>query len=114
MIRFEIDVPPSANHLYANVAGKGRIKTRKYRSWIKTAGWEAKAAVGTRKVEGAWALDISVNVHGNRDITNCIKAIEDLVVRLGLTADDRRNRDTHIALTKSIPRGRAVVVIEEA
>ncbi len=40
--RFTCPQPPSTNALYANVAGKGRVRTKAYKAWIERAGWEVK------------------------------------------------------------------------
>ena len=35
-------LPPSVNQLFANVAGKGRVRTGRYRAWAQVAGWQIK------------------------------------------------------------------------
>ena len=47
--------PPSANALYSNVRGKGRVKTRQYRDWI----WPSS--------EPGWGIK-TVPRHHSRDI----------------------------------------------
>lgn len=80
--------PPSLNNIYANVPGKGRVKSARYRTWQAAAGWDVKAAkVGL--VEGLVRLDLTVKKPRNRsDISNRVKAVEDLLVNMGVLIDD--------------------------
>lgn len=82
-------LPPSTNHLYLNVPGKGRVKTRAYDDWLFQAG-----LVLNRQIEGRLTgrVDILVSLedrHAGRDASNCIKPIEDLLVKSGVIEDDR-------------------------
>lgn len=83
--------PPSTNMLYRNVPGKGRRKTKRYMTWINAAGWSVKEQQPHR-VEGWVIVDITVNRPDNRkrDISNTIKAIEDLLVAHELIEDDSK------------------------
>jgi hypothetical protein len=36
-------MPPSVNTIYANVPGKGRVKSARYKTWLKAAGWDIAA-----------------------------------------------------------------------
>lgn len=114
MIQFEIDVPPSTNHLYANAPGKGRVKSLAYRRWLEAAGWEVKSQVQGRKLDAPWRLSVTAHIRSVRDISNIIKPVEDLVVRLKLAPDDRFCRKVEAIRDESIPSGRAIVTIEEA
>lgn len=80
-------LPPSANKLFAN-GPHGRHKTQFYKNWLETAGWEIKAQKPDR-VSGPYAIEISVGKTGKRrDLDNCIKALSDLAVGLGIVEDD--------------------------
>ena len=84
-----IPVPPSTNALYRNVAGKGRVRTERYVTWANAAGWLIQAQRPDR-VPGRICLDISVQrQRANSDISNRIKAVEDLLVALGVIDDDK-------------------------
>lgn len=81
-------VPPSANNLFANVAKRGRIKTAEYRAWLESAGWNLKTARTTK-----WAIPVNLSIvigklRSNADISNRIKACEDLLVLHGIIPDD--------------------------
>ena len=84
-------MPISTNALYANVPGKGRVKTKKYRAWIKAA----DAAYLIQKRVQKPVLDNFI-AHiilddGKRagDIDNRAKAVLDRLVSWGLIIDDR-------------------------
>lgn len=90
MISFTVSMPPTANNLFLNVRGKGRVKTPEYRAWIETNGWVIKTAMVTGKIAGPYALRVQVGKPDNRrrDISNLIKALEDLLVSTGAVRDD--------------------------
>jgi hypothetical protein len=91
LCRFTLTRPPSTNALYANVPGKGRVKTRRYREWITAAGWEMRAQgihpLGFGATNGRVRQVLIENV-GRVDVDN-IKAIPDLLTRMGLIIDDK-------------------------
>lgn len=90
MITLRLPAPPSANALFSNVPGKGRVKTAAYRSWLNVAGWDV---VQQRQspIKGEVALDILCEKRKGRrpDLGNMDKAIEDLLVKHALIEDDR-------------------------
>lgn len=66
----------------------GRFKTVAYKKWLTDAGWELKAQRPPR-VEGRYAMHLSFGaVRQRRDLSNCIKAVEDLIVAHGIVEDD--------------------------
>lgn len=81
--------PPSVNMLYRNVPGKGRRKTKRYMTWIRAADWSVLEQ-NPEPVKGWVIVDITVNRPDNRrrDISNTIKAVEDLLVTHELIEDD--------------------------
>lgn len=81
--------PPSLNNLYANVPGRGRVKTKRYRTWRAAAGWDVKA-VKAEKLCCPVMLDLTVKKpRGLRsDISNRVKAVEDLLVFMSILEDD--------------------------
>ena len=83
--------PPSLNNIYANVPGRGRVKSGRYKTWRSAAGWDIKAAIGPSFEAYACPvlLDLTVEKPRNRsDISNRIKAVEDLLTEMGVIADD--------------------------
>lgn len=96
MILLKLPVPPSSNHLFANIPGKGRVKTSAYRGWIKEAGW---ALQSQRHEEVAGPVKVSIAVRrtsGRADIDNRIKALLDLLVRHRVIGDDRMVEELYI------------------
>lgn len=85
----KLPAPPSVNMLYRNVSGKGRCKTKRYMTWINAAGWMIKEQ-RPDSIKGWIVLDITVNRPDarKRDISNTIKAVEDLLVEHRIIEDD--------------------------
>jgi len=82
-------MPPSTNNLYANVQGRGRVKTTKYRDWLMAAGLMLKRQ-GIQRMTGRVDIVISLeDRHPTRDASNCTKPVEDLLVQMGVLQDDR-------------------------
>jgi len=82
-------MPPSTNHLYFNVPGKGRVKTSAYDDWLHQAGILIRRQGIARMTQ---RVDIVISLedkHPRRDASNTIKPIEDLLVKLGVLPDDR-------------------------
>lgn len=94
--KLHLPLPPSVNEIYANVSGKGRVKTKRYQSWLRAAGNEAMTQPRFR-VEGAYILDITV-CRGNlrRDLDNCAKAVSDALVAWEYVEDDRHMAELHV------------------
>jgi len=89
MIRLSLPYPVSVNAMYANAAGKGRVKTERYKTWINAAGWNVRAARPV-KVAGPYTLEITLfqSDRRKRDIDNVVKPISDLLVEHQLVEDD--------------------------
>ncbi len=97
MIMYSLPYPPTVNGLFVEVAGK-RIKTKPYRAWRDAAGWAIKqqqvGKVG-KSLTGPVALLVEcVKPDGRRrDISNLLKACEDLLVEMGVIEDDQNVMD---------------------
>jgi len=89
--------PPSLNNIYANVSGKGRVKTKRYRTWRAAAGWDVNAAK-VEQLSGPVLLDLTVaKPRGTRsDISNRVKAAEDLLVFMNVLVDDSQVQEVHV------------------
>lgn len=93
MINIDLPRPISTNSLFANVRGKGRIKSQRYNTWL----WHAKAQIQKQKPiakpNGPVRVLITVGTKGVRkdmDGDNCLKAYLDALVSNGILADDNR------------------------
>lgn len=85
-IRFPL--PPSTNSLFANVVGRGRIKTPAYRRWRNNA---VLAICTARPVPGRMVgpCDVAIYLPPFRgDIDNRVKPCLDVAVAAGIIADD--------------------------
>ncbi len=125
MIVFDLPLPPSVNNLYVNIPGRGRTKAPSYRLWCNTAGVEAKiqklgwdyqvlAAHQGIILDQKYRLAIDVPENMRGDVSNRIKAVEDLLVSLQLTPDDRKSHSVTINRVDGVPKGRCLVRILSA
>lgn len=82
-----LPIPPSANALFKNV-WRGRARTSAYDTWIATAGYGLRQAAPA-PLPGRYGLMLSLPRRMRGDISNRVKAVEDLLVKHGLIRDDR-------------------------
>ncbi|CAO4178991.1 RusA family crossover junction endodeoxyribonuclease [Methylorubrum populi] len=88
VVELRFPLPPSTNSLFANVAGRGRIKTPRYRGWRQQA---VLAIEIQRPRPGRIAGPCDVVIHLPPfcgDIDNRIKPCLDVAVAAGILADD--------------------------
>lgn len=88
MIRYELPYPPTTNTLFAN-AGTSRVRASRYRAWAKEAG-NCIIVQGRKRIHGRVTLSIALvrPDRRRRDLSNTIKAIEDLLVSMAVIDDD--------------------------
>lgn len=88
---FKLPIPPSVNAMFANLPGRGRIKTSAYKSWITEAGWEVLRAK-PKLIKGRVMMAIYAGKTDNRrrDLDNLIKSVSDLMVSHGVIEDDSK------------------------
>ena len=124
-LEFEVAIPPSVNNLYINrtyrdkKTGKPitrRILSKEARTYKAAVGWEAKGEA----MQAGWEygggrismrLDLVFRDHRRRDITNCIKIVEDAVAE-ALGFDDRVVDAFLVRRTgvdKNLPRARVSI-----
>jgi len=81
--------PPSVNSLFRNVAGKGRVRTKRYKEWAAAAGWDC---VRKGSIAGPFQIAIILSRKKRRfnaDLDNHgTKAILDLLVSHQVIEDD--------------------------
>lgn len=116
MILFQCSVPmpPSANNVFLNVAGRGRVRSKAYRAWAEEAGWMVKS-----RMNGMVTDPISVRIElcpKNRrayDIDNRIKPSLDLLVACGVIPDDS-NKYIRQVMVREVPTGpECTITLEE-
>lgn len=106
-----IPTPPSANKLFTNVPGKGRVKSAKYRNWQTEVGWYVKIQKPQR-VAGPYALAIQVPAKSKMDLDNHCKAIVDLLVYADVTDDDKNLR--RLSICRDETTTEIIVTVEAA
>lgn len=86
-VRLSLPFPPTTNNLFVNVPGKGRVKSPTYRKWLSAASSECW---GVKGVLGRYHLTLTAERPDRRarDLSNLIKAVEDLLTHVGLIEDD--------------------------
>lgn len=82
-----ITPPPSTNNLYVNT-GRGRAKSKAYKSWIDAAGWEIREQIKGPLPHFPGEFGLRIWLPGGKDIDN-IKAIPDLLKKMGIISDDK-------------------------
>lgn len=87
-LSFSLPVPPSVNQCYTNVAGVGRVSTKKYRAWKRVA-LPYCLTVKRGIVTPPYRLTISVPADMRGDIANREKPLSDLLVKARVLPDDR-------------------------
>ena len=93
----DLPLPPSINRLTVNLTGGGRAKSREYKAWLDEARWHVLTAwrdAGKPEwpAEAPLSIRLEVGLQGRRrDLGNCLKAVEDLLVAQLPIPDDRWN-----------------------
>lgn len=84
-------LPPSVNSLYANVPGRGRVKSKRYKTWLNAVNWSV-AEQAPQRIDGEVEVSIFCKKTTKRreDIDNKIKAVLDLLVSNHLIEDDSK------------------------
>lgn len=103
MIECTLPIPPSTNNLYFNLKRGGRAKTVAYKDWLK----EAREALQvltcpTFPDKAKMRLTVRVGCNYTRDVTNCVKPIEDALAAFLPVPDDRYNNEIIATRDKSI------------
>ncbi len=87
-IRLHLPFPPSTNHLFINVPGKGRVPSPGYRIW-KSLVDSTILLLRRPRLNGCVEITLTVEERkGRRDLDNCAKAIVDSLVRMGVIDSD--------------------------
>lgn len=80
---------PSVNAATRNVPGVGRVKTRAYKDWLDVAMFQ----VSTQQpgcVRGVYHIAFHIQRSSKlADVSNVLKAAEDMLVKMGIIQDDR-------------------------
>ena len=81
--------PPSVNSLFANVSGRGRVRTKRYREWAAASGWDCQ---GKGSITGPFTAAIILSRkhrRSNADLDNRVKPLLDLLQAHKVIEDDK-------------------------
>lgn len=113
-----LPLPPSVNKLFANLPGRGRIRTREYKRWSIAAlnyAWLSKPQGGFPLFDGPFNVQISVPSKMRGDVDGRIKAIPDFLKKpAGIITDDKHMQGVSIARDAEIEPGFCRVFVFEA
>jgi Holliday junction resolvase RusA-like endonuclease len=101
---FEIPTPPTANNLYRNVPGKGRVKTEAYRCWQEGAALSVFLHLPKPIPHCSGEVFVDIDLPPGLDLDN-LKALVDLLQKpqkkrlvwsLGIIDNDKLIVDYHV------------------
>lgn len=111
MIVLNLPEPPSVNAAYANVVGKGRIKTKAYKSWETECLWMMKQAK-PGIIKGEYTVALFLSEATRKDVDNCLKPTLDLLAKVGVSEDDRRCYGAVSVKSPDVEAGKCRVAIK--
>lgn len=117
MIRIDLPRPISTNSLYANVRGRGRIKSKRYCTWSCWAEDMLYKQNPIRKISGPVNVTIEIGEHKVSpllDIDNTAKAYLDAIVKKGVIEDDNRKTIRSLFLEWVPGKEGATIIITKA
>lgn len=109
---YEIPVPPPLSQLFVNHKALGRKKSERYKTWIRAAQNEMLAQQ-CRPFESPCILTVCLPEGMRGDLSNRIKAPEDLMVKCGVLPDDNTKFVREVR-ARLVPRSQPCTVILEA
>lgn len=116
MYRMAFPIPPSVNKLFATNFKTGRrFKTKAYQDWKN----ESMILVMTKPrayFKGPVKVTYMVGRFKDkirRDVANLEKAMSDVLVSMGILADDSQIQDIRLRWTNHVPQGTMLVTVEQ-
>lgn len=107
----DLPIGPSVNNLYP---GRGRRrKSQHYKRWLTAAGWEIKLQKPA-PISVPFTLHLKLPLKMRGDVSNRLKAVEDLLVQHAITPDDRFSMSSTASRCESVPAGRCHVTVRPA
>ncbi len=106
-IDLDLPIPPSVNKTHAKASDGQVYRRAHYRAWIKAAGLEIIAVRSKLPVKGLrtgpYGLRVRWHPHMLGDCSNRIKALEDFLVLMRITPDDRYERHLSVGYSAAVP-----------
>lgn len=87
-VRVSLPFPPTTNHLFVNVKGRGRFRSPTYRAWAIEAGYALNRC---QSIKGPVHVSVALRAPDKRkrDADNSLKPVLDLLVKHSIIeADD--------------------------
>lgn len=112
----ELPMPPSANGLFDNIKGHGRVRTCQYRRWSESAGWLIRGA-RLRPFIGRVSVSIRAGRPSRRrDLDNLAKPVLDALVACCIIVDDsdRIVREIALAWDDTVETEKIVLTVRSA
>ena len=112
VITLILSQPVGINHLWRiRKNGKGLYSSKKYKAWIKAAGWEIVAQNKHReRISGSYTIKIEVATTSRYDVDSGAKAVLDLLKNY-ITDDDKHCRSTMTVKVDDVPAGSCRVTV---
>jgi Holliday junction resolvase RusA-like endonuclease len=113
VVRLELPLPPSINHAWQNVPGKGRVRSPEYRRWHKLA-FDELTLQRPGKITGRFCVVISLGrIKRRADVDNRAKPVLDLMSGV-VTDDDAACERLSIGWADDVPAERITVEVRKA
>lgn len=107
-------MPPSTNGLYANVAGRGRVKSESYKAFRQAFMWDVKRQ-HPPSIRGHYRMSVEfswLKRRSNSDLSNRLKGLEDALVEMRVIEDDSLADAISLSWAE-LPAGIAIRVVVE-
>lgn len=113
LVTLSLPLPPSVNHAWQNVPGKGRVRSPEYRRWHKLA-FDELCLQNPGKIVGEFSAVINCGKLNRRaDIDNRIKPLLDLLKDV-VVEDDSKCARVSAGWVTDVPAERVVMIIRKA
>jgi len=113
LVTLTLPLPPSVNHAWQNVPGKGRVRSPEYRRWHKLA-FDELCLQKPGKIVGEFCAVINCGkINRRADIDNRIKPLLDLI-KGTVIEDDSKCARVSAGWVSDVPAERVVMIIRSA
>lgn len=115
IVTLTLSYPPSANSIWRNVKGR-TLKSEAYRAWLNIAKGEVLIQRPGRVV-GRYHMRLFLTPpdRRRRDLSNTLKATEDLLTQAGVIEDDHLAQSIHLEWNDiTAPGGRVDISVRAA
>lgn len=105
------ELPPPLSACFTNVAGRGRVISKRYKDWTTKAHWEVKQQrVAPMKGEVSISIGLVAKDKRQTDADNYLKSLMDLLTKAGVIEDDS-NKYVRRLTVEWLPSGAPVTIL---